>query len=45
MGPSVSTVEIATTAFTSPSSIHADAAGELYMTDTHGNIFQIQATP
>ncbi|MEO8549714.1 MAG: PQQ-dependent sugar dehydrogenase [Kofleriaceae bacterium] len=45
MGPSVSSTEIAGTTFTSPSSIHADAAGELYLTDTQGNIWQIQATP
>jgi glucose/arabinose dehydrogenase len=45
MGPSVSATEIAGTTFNSPSSIHADAAGELYLTDTLGNIWQIQATP
>lgn len=45
MGPSLSTTEIAGTTFTGPSSIHADAAGELYITDVAGNIWQIQATP
>ncbi|MCX5742716.1 MAG: PQQ-dependent sugar dehydrogenase [Proteobacteria bacterium] len=29
----------------SPSSIHADAAGELYETDTRGNVFHLEATP
>jgi len=45
MGPSLSTTEIAGTTFTGPSSLHADAAGELYITDIHGNVWQLQATP
>ncbi|MEO6777554.1 MAG: PQQ-dependent sugar dehydrogenase [Kofleriaceae bacterium] len=45
MGPSLSTTEIAGTTFTGASSLHADAAGELYLTDIHGNIWQLQATP
>ena len=45
MGPSLSTTEIAGTTFTGASSLHADAAGELYITDIHGNIWQLQATP
>jgi len=45
MGPSMDTVEIAGTTFNSPASIHADAAGELWLTDTLGGIWQIQATP
>jgi len=45
MGPSLSTAEIAGTTFTGASSLHADAAGELYITDIQGNIWQIQATP
>jgi len=45
MGPSLSSTIIAGTTFTGPSSLHADAAGELYITDIHGNIWQIQATP
>ncbi|MEP6862068.1 MAG: PQQ-dependent sugar dehydrogenase [Deltaproteobacteria bacterium] len=45
MGPSLSTTEIAGTTFTGASSLHADAAGELYLTDIKGNIWQLQATP
>jgi glucose/arabinose dehydrogenase len=45
MGPSLSTTEIAGTTYTGASSLHADAAGELYITDIKGNIWQIQATP
>ena len=41
MGPSMSTVALTTAGFGSPSSIHADAAGELWMTDTGGNIYSI----
>jgi glucose/arabinose dehydrogenase len=45
MGPSMSIVEIAGTNFNSPSSIHADAAGELWLADTLGNLYQIQSAP
>ena len=45
MGPSLSTTQIAGTNFNGPSSIHADAAGELWLTDIHGNLYQIQAGP
>lgn len=41
MGATMSTVELTTDTFGSPSSIHADAAGELWMTDTGGNIYSI----
>ncbi len=41
MGPSMSTTELATDSFGNPSSIHADAAGELWMTDTGGGIYSI----
>jgi len=41
MGPSMSTNELTTDSFGHPSSIHADAAGELWMTDTGGNIYSI----
>ena len=29
----------------SPSGLHADARGELYETDTSGNVWAIEATP
>jgi glucose/arabinose dehydrogenase len=45
LGPSLSTVEIAGTAFSGASSLHADAAGELWLTDIHGNLYQIQSAP
>ncbi len=41
MGPSMSTTELTTIAFGNPSSIHADAAGELWMTTTGGDIYSI----
>ena len=41
----MSIVEIAGTNFSSPSSLHADAAGELWLADTTGNLYQIQSAP
>jgi hypothetical protein len=36
---------VAGVSLSSPSSIHADSGGELYATDTSGNIWHVEAAP
>ena len=44
-GSRLTTVELCGTFPASPSSIHADASGEIYETDTAGNIWHLEAHP
>ena len=44
-GSRLAAAQVPNVALSSPSSIHADSSGEIYATDTSGNIYHLEASP